>query len=144
MKKNIHSFFIIFLCSLLLFASNTFAQETTAAISGIIKDKSGPLAGVTITAVHIPSGTQYAISSRTDGRYNFPNVKIGGPYKLTANFIGYKQHTIDAFTLTLGQNFEANINMSEANVELKEVIVTAGQNKTFNVNHTGASDIITR
>ena len=144
MKKNILLFFEALLCSLLLFAGSTFAQETTAAISGIVKDKSGPLAGVTITAIHVPTGTQYSISSRTDGRYNFPNVKIGGPYKLTANFIGYKQHVIDAFTLTLGQNFEANINMSEANVELKEIIVTAGQNKTFNANHTGASDIITR
>jgi len=144
MKKSILSYFGVMMCSLLLFAGSTFAQETTAAISGIVKDKSGPLAGVTITAVHMPTGTQYSISSRPDGRYNFPNVKIGGPYKLTANLIGYKQHISDAFSLTLGQNFQANINMSETNVELKEVVVTAGQNKTFNSNHTGASDIITR
>lgn len=45
------------MCSLLLFAGSTFAQETTAAISGIVKNKSGPLARVIITAVHMPTIT---------------------------------------------------------------------------------------
>ena len=142
--KKIIPIIRLMLCLLLFSTGYTYAQETTAAISGIVKDKTGPMAGVTVVAVHGPTGTQYAISTRSDGRFNFPNVKIGGPYTVTANFIGYKAHTAAPFALTLGQNYRLDFDMSETNVELSEVVVRASQNKTFNANHTGASDVITR
>jgi len=144
MKKALQLLAVLVWTFLLAFSSKIIAQETTASISGTVRDKSGPLAGVTIVAVHTPTGTQYGVSTRADGRFNISNVRIGGPYRLTASFVSYRTQTLPPFGLTISQNFDANIVLTESDVQLKEVVVTTAQNKTFNSNHTGASDIISR
>src|SRR2546430_12346534 len=64
---------------------------TTAAMSGVVAAKDGtPLADATIVAVHVPSGTQYRAVTRTGGAYNVPNMRVGGPDRVTATRIGYK------------------------------------------------------
>ncbi|HCY89606.1 MAG TPA: hypothetical protein DHV17_05040, partial [Chitinophagaceae bacterium] len=41
------------------------AQITTSSISGLVKNASGnPLAGATITATHLPTGTVYTATAR--------------------------------------------------------------------------------
>ena len=69
------------------------SQETTAEISGTISDATGGLSDVIVTAVHIPTGTKYVTTTRNDGRFNLPNLKIGGPYTLTTSFVGFKSET---------------------------------------------------
>lgn len=134
----------LFLCFMMLAAGTAHAQETTAGISGIVSDKSGPVAGVTVTAVHLPTGTVYATSTRPDGRYNLPNVRVGGPYQVTASLIGYAAVKAAPFTTILGQNFKVNISMFEANRELKEIVVSGRQDKVINNSRTGAQDVISR
>ena len=56
------------------------AQETTAEIQGTITNGAAGLAGVSVTAIHQPTGTKYVTTTRNDGRYNLTNLKIGGPY----------------------------------------------------------------
>ena len=65
------------------------AQETTAEIAGRVFISDSPIAGAVVSAIHIPSGTKYSTTTRSDGRYNLPNLKIGGPYSLTGSFVGY-------------------------------------------------------
>ena len=71
---------LLFIAFVLLTSGATWAQGvTTASISGIVKDDKGeglPLA--TVIAVHIPSGTQYGTSTRTDGSFTIPNARVGG------------------------------------------------------------------
>ena len=79
-------------CILLLgIAINSIAQETTSDIIGTITADQKLLAGATITATHVSTGTVYSTTSRADGRYNLPNLKIGGPYTITVTFVGYKR-----------------------------------------------------
>src|SRR5205809_1139334 len=59
-----------------------YAQETTADIQGFVSDGAAGLAGATIVATHTPTGTVYTTTSRKDGRYNFANVRVGGPYEI--------------------------------------------------------------
>ena len=62
---------------------------TTAAMSGVVAAQDGtPLADATIVAVHVPSGTQYRAVTRAGGAYNVPNMRVGGPYRVTATRIG--------------------------------------------------------
>ena len=57
-------------------------------MSGTVVDEKGlPLPGVTITALHTPTGTNYSTVSRADGRYNLPNIRVGGPYTISFKFI---------------------------------------------------------
>jgi len=83
------------------------AQETTSEIRGTVTDQNGPVASATVTALHVPTGTRYATTTRKDGRYNLPNLRVGGPYQLTISFVGYKTETQDSITLILEQKFNA-------------------------------------
>ncbi len=121
------------------------AQETTSEINGSITSGQGPVEGATITAIHTPSGTRYVTSSRKDGRYNVPNVKIGGPYTITVSFVGFQDEKTENIMLTLGQAYEGNFTLKAASAQLTGVTVSASrQNKVFNNNHTGSQEIITR
>ena len=75
----------------LLAATSVFSQVTTSNLSGIIKSKSGTsLAGASIIAVHLPTGTTYRTLSRSGGTFDLPNVTPGGPYKIDVTFVGYE------------------------------------------------------
>src|SRR6267142_1855489 len=56
-----------------------FAQGSTGAISGVVRDATGAvIPGVTVTARHIESGlTRTAVSSETGG-YNLQLLPVGG------------------------------------------------------------------
>ena len=46
-----------------------FAQNTTARLQGVIQDASGPLPGVTVTAVNTDSGLQRSTVTGTEGTF---------------------------------------------------------------------------
>lgn len=126
-------------------ASITFAQVTTSSMSGTIVDEKGlPLPGVTITALHTPTGTNYATVSRVDGRYNLPNLRIGGPYTITYSFIGFNSSVQSDVTLALGQESKIDVKLLPTSRQLSEVVVTSTQNKVINNSRTGAQETITR
>jgi hypothetical protein len=129
---------------LIIFSAN--AQETTAEISGSVTGDQKPLAGATIIALHTPSGTTYKTTSRSDGRFNLPNMRVGGPYRLTVSFVGYKTVQQDGIILVLAQDFKADISLENESKQLSEVTVTASgtAGKVFNSSHTGNQEIVTR
>jgi outer membrane receptor protein involved in Fe transport len=132
---------LIFLISLLIFGSMLNAQVTTSGISGKIygADKA-TLPGATVVIVHIPSGTQYATVTDNDGFYRIPNMKVGGPYKLTVTYVGYKTFIKDDITLSLGQTLSLNQTLSEEAAAIEGVVITAGvKNAIMDGNRTGAS-----
>ena len=126
--------------------SSLYAQETTSEIQGIVTDgNKAPLAGATIVAVHEPTATQYSTTSRKDGRYNLPNLRVGGPYTITVTYIGFEDKKFENVTLLLGQTFVGDAQLSSSSQQLQNVVVsTARQNKIFNTNHTGSQEIISR
>lgn len=130
---------------MILCACGAFAQETTSEIQGRITDGTSALAGATVVAVHLPTQTTYTTTTRKDGRYNFPNVRVGGPYTLTITYVGFKAEKQENINLLLGQEFKADFSMISESKQLTEVVVaTSRQNKIFNNNHTGSQEIINR
>ena len=122
-----------------------FAQETTSEIQGTVSESKGILGGATVTALHVPTGTKYTTTTRKDGRFNLPNIRVGGPYTLTVSYIGYKEEKQENITLLLGQEFKADFTLTTQSKELTEVIVaTSRQGKIFNSGHTGSQEIINR
>src|SRR4051812_39040830 len=84
-----------------------FSQETTSEIQGTISDEKGAgLQGATVTATHLPTGTNYTTTSRKDGRYNLANLRVGGPYLITVSYVGYGQEKLENVSLLLGQDFK--------------------------------------
>ena len=140
-KKLYISFIFVLICS-----CSAFSQETTSEIQGVITEPGGnAVIGATITATHVPSATKYSTTSRKDGRFNLPNLRIGGPYEITVTNIGYKQEKQDNVTLLLGQDFTADFTLTTEAKELNAVVVTgSNQNKVFNSSHTGSQEVIGR
>ena len=116
------------------------AQVTTSSITGFVKGADGsPLEGATITAVHQPSGTKYVTLSKKDGNFTLPNTRIGGPFQLVAEFVGFAPQTINDITLNLGQPYIADITLSQKTTVLSEITIAASGRPT--VSKTGASTV---
>ena len=135
---------MMLLIMLVLLSVVAKSQETTAEISGTISDATGALPNVNITAVHIPTGTKYVTTTRNDGRYNLPNLKIGGPYTLTTSFVGFKSETTTDIYLNLGQTFKQNYKLVDQATQLGEVVIQFSNDKTFSTSRTGSQELITR
>jgi Carboxypeptidase regulatory-like domain len=131
---------------LLAVSFSAFSQETTSEIQGLITDASGKaVAGASVIATHVPSSTKYSTTSRNDGRFNLPNLKVGGPYEITVTNVGYKLEKQDNVTLLLGQDFNADFTLTTEAKELNAVVINnSGQNKVFNTSHTGSQEVIGR
>ncbi len=117
------------------------AQVTTSSITGFVKsDKGEPLDGATVTAIHVPSGTKYATVTKKDGSFTLPNTRIGGPFTLTVDYVGYAPQTINDITLNLGEPYVADVTLSQQAQVLSEVTISeAGRGS---LGKTGASTIL--
>jgi hypothetical protein len=106
------------------------AQITTGTISGKVTDqKGGTLPGVTISVVNTSTGTRYGNQTNVDGRYTIPNVNPGGPYIITASFVGFKKQEQDNITINLG-NATYNFVLVDETTALKEVVVKSAVGAT--------------
>jgi hypothetical protein len=126
----------------MFFASIAMAQITTASLSGTVKDSGGPIPGASINVVHIPTGTKFTTITRSDGRFNVPNVIVGGPFKVTASFVGLETQVRNDVYTTLGENKVIDFNFSEAIVNLREVVVTSAGNATFRSDKVNTTTLI--
>lgn len=130
---------LLLLLLMMAFVRGWSQGVTTATINGTIKDQKGAiLPGATIIAVHEPTGSQYGTVSRSDGRFTIANARVGGPYKVTASFIGYETQEQTGITLTLGNSSEVNFELLESGTQLNEVTVSASSGDVFNSERTGA------
>jgi hypothetical protein len=77
-----------------------------------------------VVAVHTPSGTQYATTTQANGRFNLPNVRVGGPYTVAITFVGYKEQRFEGITLAIGVNYDLNVQLANTDVQLSEVVVS--------------------
>lgn len=139
--NNYLRFLFILLFLMLALATSFYGQGvTSASLNGIVKNTQGEaLPAANIIAVHEPSGIQYGASTRIDGRFNLPNLRIGGPYTVKASFVGYEGQSQGDVYLNLGQNFRIEFTLKDESVELGEVVVSAEQDNDLNADRTGAA-----
>ncbi len=129
---------------MILPVSGLFAQgSTTAALAGTVVDEKGQgLPGASVIAVHEPTGSRYGGSTRADGRYNIVNMRIGGPYKVTVSFVGYKNAVQSGIVLTLAQELRQNFKLEVNQSQLEEVKVVASRSSIINSGRTGAATTV--
>ena len=67
-------------------AAPAWAQTTTAAVGGRVLDGSGaPVAGATVTIVHVESKATSGTVTDADGRWSARGLRVGGPYTVSAS-----------------------------------------------------------
>jgi len=134
-------FFLVVACVLVALAPATFAQTTTGNIAGSVVSGADALPGVTIEAVHVPTGTRYDTVSGANGRFLIPNVRVGGPYTVTANLEGFRPGEVKSVQVGLGQTAEVSISMALATVS-EAITVTATADAIINPNRTGSATAV--
>lgn len=134
---------LIGLLAILMFPVLMMGQGvTTSSMNGQVTDQNGsPLVSATVIAVHTPSGTSYGSIVNEEGYYRIPNMKVGGPYKVTVTYTGYASAETERIYLRLGENLRQNFDLAETGVQLEEVLITVTQG-TAGTN-SGASTQIT-
>jgi Carboxypeptidase regulatory-like domain len=123
------------------FGNKLMAQGVTSAniIGLVLDDKGQPMPGAIVIAKHEPSGTVYGVETRDDGRYTIPAVRIGGPYTLTINVMGFKNVEEKDIALSLGETYKFNATLVDAAVNIGEVTITgASKTSLINTGKTGA------
>src|SRR5665213_937064 len=61
---------------------------------------------------------------KKDGNFTIYNTRIGGPFTLTVEYVGYAPQTINDITLNLGEPFVADVVLSQKAQTLNEVTIT--------------------
>lgn len=116
---------------------------TTASVTGIVtSDKGEAIVGANVVALHEPSGTRYGGITRATGQFNIPNMRVGGPYTITASYLGYKKEVKQGINLSLGQDTRIDFRLTEEAVVGQEVVVTGAVDKVLNSGRTGAATYI--
>ncbi len=118
-----------------------YSQVTSSSITGFIKSNLGErLPGVTVQAIHTPTGTKYYGETDGAGGYSIPSVRPGGPYTVKVAYLGYKSSEITEINAPLGNSVTVNVVLLEEVNALKEVVVTkTTSNGVFSKGKTGAS-----
>ena len=117
---------------------------TTGSMGGIVTDAQGAVVpGATVTAVHEPSGTSYEAVTQGDGRFAILGMRVGGPYKVTAELAGFGSQTKDAVQVNLGTSTDLEFTLSVAAVT-EQVTVKGTSDATFGSQRTGAATAVTR
>lgn len=130
----------------LLSSPAAFAQgTTTSAVTGTVTAASGsPVAGASVVLVHEPTRSRVEATTRESGRYNFSNLRPGGPYTLTVSAEGQKDHTESSLYLDLGVARTVDVNLSSDVVQLEAFNVTAAAGQaTFDPAVKGAGTLVT-
>lgn len=132
-------FYVLLTC--FIFPGFLFSQVTTSNLTGSVLTSTEPLAGATITATHVPTGTVYRTTSFNEGLFSIVNLIPGGPYRVEISYVGYQNFTEDDLFLSLGENTRLEVILQSTTTQLTEVVV-AGTSTARR--KTGASTNISR
>ncbi len=125
------------------------AQVTTGSLAGKVENaQQQPVAGASIIAIHLPSGSTYEATSRADGRFTIVGMRVGGPYSVTAAFVGagaaaFAPKTLEDVNINLGVATDLVFSVEQIAVS-ETVTVTAQSDAVFASNRTGAATAVTR
>jgi hypothetical protein len=116
---------------------------TTAAVQGIVADaENNPVAGADLTLEHLPTGSVATTSTGADGRYYLPNLRPGGPFRMTIRRLGFAEQIRDEIRLQLGQITRIDVTLREEAVPLPELEVRVETDPEFNPSRMGVSTLI--
>jgi hypothetical protein len=108
-----------------------FSQVTTSSVVGIVKNASNePMAGATVIATHVPTGTEYRALSKTGGSFSINNMQPGGPYTIVASFVGFTPETKPDLYLNLGERSSYTFSLVPTSSTLTEVVLTTRKSTT--------------
>jgi len=147
--KNCLTRLVLFFLAVCLSAVTASAQVTTGSLGGKIQNaQQEGVAGASVIAIHLPSGTAYETTSRADGRFMVINMRVGGPYSVTVAYTGtgtaaFAPETIENVEINLGVATDLDVEVRPIAVT-ETVTVTAKSDTVFSSGRTGAATSVNR
>ena len=130
---------------ILLFMTTPAAAQglTTGALSGTVQgpDSLG-IADAVVTVTNTADGERWRAATRSDGRYVFEYLSVGGPYAIEVSAIGFSPARRSGITMSLGERHRADFALAPATVRLAELTVTAPTDQRLNAGRTGPAQTI--
>ncbi len=139
---------LVALVALVAFAPSVLSAQgvTTGSLTGVVTDQGGgPVSGANVIAIHLPSGSTYEATTRADGRFLMPGMRVGGPYSLTVVYQGtgnaFEPFTRDDVMVNLGVATDLPVTVRAIAVS-ETVTVTASTSEVFSSTRTGAATTV--
>jgi len=98
------------------------AQETTSAIRGSVTQNGAPVAGATVTATDVASGTRATVTTGADGQYSLSGLRVGGPYTIEVQSAQGNTSVTDVYTV-VQQTYDLPIELAQSGEA--DIVVTA-------------------
>ncbi|MEO5909381.1 MAG: carboxypeptidase-like regulatory domain-containing protein [Pelobium sp.] len=109
------------------FSQLAVAQSSQASITGKIVDETKrALPGVSISVRNTATGFTTSTTTNGNGEYTMKQLPLGGPYTLSANFVGYGEQKKEGIMLNLGDLQQIDIQLEVTTQNLGTVVVSAG------------------
>lgn len=126
-------------CLVLGAASVSFAQSTTGSLSGLVtaKEDNAALPGAQVTAVHEPTATRYTAVTGADGRFRILNVRVGGPYTVSAAMDGF--HTQEATEVFVKLGADTNLAFELQLATITETVTVVAEGALIDPSRTGST-----
>ena len=118
-------------------AAPALAQNTTAGVAGLVTGADGkPLAGASVTIVHVESRSTNTLITDADGRYAARGLRTGGPYTITISKDGLVDKREGVY-LALAETAALDVQLGAST----QTVVVTGRavNDRFNRSNIGAS-----
>ncbi|MDO7848854.1 OmpA family protein [Hymenobacter sp. M29] len=94
------------------------AQVATMSLMGNVQsvDRQA-LPGAAVTVIHVPSGVRHAAASDRAGRFQIPNLMVGGPYLIRVGEGGYQPQTVENIFLEAGKTASFTVTLNKLSNE---------------------------
>jgi outer membrane receptor protein involved in Fe transport len=131
--------FIVFLLGIL--SLHIKAQQTTATITGVIKDKkdNSELIGVSV----LIKGTSFGAATDINGRFTIKNVKPG-EYNLEISYLGYSKVVLTEIKVKAGEVRELSIQLQPAAVSTGDDVIIIGKRPLIDVDKAQSVNTISQ
>ena len=122
-----------------LAAPPVHAQVTTGSIGGqVVSAVDGTaLPGAAVTLTHVPTNTTFTVTSGDEGRFQVPNLRVGGPYTVHVDLDAFAASDTENVMVPLGDTVWLRITLDPEGVS-EEITVTETLSPLINPNRMGS------
>jgi hypothetical protein len=140
MLKNFCCLAVLFFC---LPLEALIAQTTQASIAGTVLDnEKKPQINASVTVRNESTGFTTKTLTNAQGQFTFKELPLGGPYTVSATFVGFGEQKVSGYTLNQGDAVKVDINM-QAQENMLEVVQVVGSGLKNKIQNIGAATEIT-
>jgi hypothetical protein len=125
------------------FSTTAFAQGlVSSGITGSLRDSAGaPVAGATVTVVHVPTNSTYTATTTPAGRFSVTGLRVGGPYTVTSRVEGFEIAPTSDIYISLGDATDVTLRAQSETIQLEKFVVT-GEVNALDANATGTGSTL--